>query len=183
MYISRQKFQENIAEYLLYMWQIEDIIRAFNFNIEDIEYNIIRPNYEDENQVAEVKAWYADLIRKMKNDKIEKKGHLTELNDILTELYYLHNTLLSVTKSGKYIRLYEDALENINEFRDRSNAKSMNEVEVCLNALYSKLLLRLQKAEISKETEEAFETFRKVIAFLSVSYNQMKRGDMNFQMN
>ena len=29
MIIARQKKQENIAEYLLYMWQIEDIIRAF----------------------------------------------------------------------------------------------------------------------------------------------------------
>ena len=28
MYIASQKRKENIAEYLLYMWQIEDLIRA-----------------------------------------------------------------------------------------------------------------------------------------------------------
>jgi hypothetical protein len=183
MYIARQKLHENIAEYLLYMWQVEDIIRAFNFSLEDIEFSVIRPHYDDDNKIVEIKAWYADLIRKMKSDKVEKKGHLYELQEIVTELFYLHNTLLSVTKDEKYIHLYEEARENMDEFRERSNSKNMNEVELCLHALYSKLLLRLRKVEISKETEAAFESFRKLIAYLTVSYHQMKNGNMNFQMN
>ena len=39
MFISQQRRKENVAEYLLYMWQIEDIIRANNFSIEEIEKN------------------------------------------------------------------------------------------------------------------------------------------------
>lgn len=34
MYISQQLKQQNIAEYLLYMWQIEDLIRANGFDME-----------------------------------------------------------------------------------------------------------------------------------------------------
>lgn len=34
MYISKQLKQKNIAEYLLYMWQVEDMIRANNFDME-----------------------------------------------------------------------------------------------------------------------------------------------------
>jgi hypothetical protein len=41
MFIATQKKKENIAEYVLYMWQIEDIIRAYKFDIEAIKANII----------------------------------------------------------------------------------------------------------------------------------------------
>lgn len=35
------KKRENIAEYLLYMWQIEDLIRANNLDIDKIQSTII----------------------------------------------------------------------------------------------------------------------------------------------
>ena len=41
MIIASQKKKENIAEYLLYMWQIEDIIRAYGLDIEQIQKHII----------------------------------------------------------------------------------------------------------------------------------------------
>jgi len=41
MLVASQKRKENIAEYLLYMWQMEDIVRAFNLDIERIRQNII----------------------------------------------------------------------------------------------------------------------------------------------
>lgn len=37
MIIASQKRKENIAEYLLYMWQIEDIIRAYKLDIDTID--------------------------------------------------------------------------------------------------------------------------------------------------
>ena len=36
MLVAQQKLQENIAEYILYMYQIEDVVRAYNFDIEEI---------------------------------------------------------------------------------------------------------------------------------------------------
>ena len=41
MFIASQKRKENIAEYLLYMWQIEDLIRANNLDIDNIAQNIV----------------------------------------------------------------------------------------------------------------------------------------------
>ena len=41
MYIASQKHKENIAEYLLYMWQIEDMIRAYGLDIDRIKTNVI----------------------------------------------------------------------------------------------------------------------------------------------
>ena len=36
MFISRQLKQQNIAEYLIYMWQVEDLIRAYKCDLETI---------------------------------------------------------------------------------------------------------------------------------------------------
>ncbi|MDE6294965.1 MAG: DUF4924 family protein, partial [Muribaculaceae bacterium] len=36
MYTASEKKRENIAEYLLYMWQIEDLIRSYNLDMDRI---------------------------------------------------------------------------------------------------------------------------------------------------
>ena len=137
MHIAEQKYRENIAEYLLYMWQIEDIIRAFDFDIEKIENNLIRHNYEDEELIVQVRNWYDSLVRKMVREKLQKSGHLTELG----------------------------------------------EIEIALTGLYTKLLLKLKGVDITKETEDAFDTFRKLVSYLTKQFHKMKRGELNFQYN
>ncbi len=42
MLIAEQKRKENIAEFILYIWQLEDILRAYNFDIETINEHIIK---------------------------------------------------------------------------------------------------------------------------------------------
>ena len=41
MLIARQKKQENIAEYVIYMYQVEDMMRACGLDIETVKKNII----------------------------------------------------------------------------------------------------------------------------------------------
>ena len=41
MFISKQLKENNIAEYLIYMWQVEDMIRANGCDIEKIKKNIV----------------------------------------------------------------------------------------------------------------------------------------------
>ena len=61
MYISQQLKKQNIAEYLLYMWQIEDLIRANRFDMESIRKNIINayPSLTEEQKQA-LDQWYQD---------------------------------------------------------------------------------------------------------------------------
>ena len=40
MFISKQLKQQNIAEYLIYMWQVEDLIRAYGCNVEQIRQSL-----------------------------------------------------------------------------------------------------------------------------------------------
>ncbi|MDE5961245.1 MAG: DUF4924 family protein, partial [Duncaniella sp.] len=76
MYIASQKHKENIAEYLLYMWQIEDIIRANNLDIDSIKANVIDRFNLDPSQEKEMVERYESLIDMMRRENVEKTGHL-----------------------------------------------------------------------------------------------------------
>ena len=183
MLIAQQKLEENIAEYILYMYQIEDVIRAYNFDLEAILNNYVRPQLPDESFMPQYRAWYNGLIQDMKDQLKTKTGHLLDLNEILVELSFLHNTLRAQAGDGKYIGLVDAAKPFITEFKEKSNLKDKNDVELLFGAMYMKLLLRLQKKEISPETEEAFDAMRIMLAYLAKAYHQMKRGDLDFLKN
>lgn len=183
MLIARQKLQENIAEYVLYMFQIEDLIRANQLDLELIMQSYVLPQLPDPSLEEEYRLWYADLIRQMKMQRLEKSGHLNDLRDVFVELSYLHNTLINVAHDTKYREIFDKSLVYINEFKERSNLKDKNEIELCFHALYMKLLLLLQRKEISDSSEEAFDAMRLLLAYLAKYYHKMKKGDLDFLKN
>jgi len=91
--------------------------------------------------------------------------------------------LLNMANDQKYRAVFESATPYIEEFKERSNLKDKNHIEIIFHALYMKLLLKLQKREISAETEEAFDAMRIMIAYLARTYQQMKSGNLNFLNN
>ena len=64
MFISQELRKKSIAEYVLYMWQVEDLIRAYGCSLSRIknEYVSRFADYTDE-QREELTDWYGDLIR------------------------------------------------------------------------------------------------------------------------
>ncbi len=183
MQIAQQKKQQNIAEYIIYMYQIEDILRAFRFDIEEVMEHYVRPQLPDASFENQYRGWYEDLIRQMKMQRIEQSGHLNELKEIIIELSYLHNTLINMTKDVKYQEVFERAVQPIEDFQAKSNLKDKNHIEVAFHGMYMKLLLKLQKKEISAESEEAFDAMRMMLAYLSRGYHKMKSGDLDFLQN
>jgi hypothetical protein len=183
MFVAQQKQQENIAEYILYMFQIEDLIRAYNFDLEHIINEYVQPQLPDHSFVDQYRQWYKGLISQMQSQRIEKLGHLHDVKDVLVELSYLHNMLLNMSKDEKYKVLFETATPYIEEFKDKSNLKDKNHIELLFHAMYMKLLLRLKKQEISAETEEAFDAMRVLLAYIARTYKQMKSGELNFLNN
>lgn len=183
MLIAQQKLKENIAEYILYMYQIEDVIRAYQFDLNAILENYVKPQLPDNSFLSQYTKWYSDLITNMKSQRIEKTGHLHEINEVMIEISYLHTTLINMVKDQKYIALFEVAIVNIEDFKEKSNLKDKNHIEIAFHALYMKLLLRLQKKEISAESEAAFDTMRILLAYLAKAYHQMKNGSIDFINN
>lgn len=183
MLVARQKEQENIAEYILYMYQLEDVIRAFNFDLDALMNKYVLPQLPDRSFESQVRKWYEDIIKDMKREGIEQQGHLMRLREVLVELSYLHNTLIATVKDSKYKNLTDAAGPYIEEFATMSNLSDKNHIEIALHAMYTKLLLRLQKKEISSETEAAFDSMRIMLAYLSRAYHKMKSGDLDFLSN
>jgi len=178
MFISEEKKKTNIAEYVLYMWHIEDVIRACSFDIESIKNHVIVPQQLDEEKSHQLEQWYIGLIKKMKLQRIEKSGHLRDLSEIVNELSLLHQTLLDYYKDEKYADIFSKAEVFLEDFRKVAKAKTASHIALFFEALYGKLILKLKQKEISEASEEAFAAFTKALGYLSIKYNEMKQGTL-----
>lgn len=183
MLIAQAKKKENIVEYVIYMFQLQDMLRGIKFDPEFIRYNIAHQMSQDEQVREDIYKWYIDLASKMKKEGLEESGYTTSLNETLSELIMLHGMLLQQMNDEKYIALHEKAQPFINEFREKSNDPKSNEILVCINAIYGKLLLKIKQKEISKETEEAFSAFTNLLAFLAKKYKDIFSQSMGVLSN
>ncbi len=171
MIIASQKRKENIAEYLLYMWQIEDIIRANDLDLSKIEKNVIdRYNLTPE-QRKEMVEWYESLIDMMRREGVEKSGHLQLNKNVIIQLAELHQALLKDPQFPEYTAEFYKTLPYIVELRSKSGDNPAGELETCFNALYGMLMLRLQKKEITPETENAVKQISRFIALLAKDFH------------
>ncbi len=181
MLVANVKKESNIVEYVIYMYQIEDLIRSFNFNLDKIDREIVQ-KYEQTLKVKEqIKIWYSDLIKKMKEEGIQEKGHLKELDEIVEGLEVLHQSLLNTFQLEEYKDLYGKAQSSIEELRSKSDVKIRpSEIALSINGLYGLLVLRLKKQPITDETQLALNKISAMMGNLAFQYNQMKMGKLRF---
>ena len=173
MFIASQKKKENIAEYLLYMWQLEDLIRANNLDIDRIQQSIIDAytGLEDD-QKKNLREWYESLIDMMRREGVVEKGHLQLNKNVLIQLNDLHKRLLSDSKFADYAAEFYKTLPYIVELRAKAGENKADEIETCFNALYGLLMLRLAKKEVTPETLQAAQQITRFLALLSSFYKK-----------
>lgn len=164
------KKQDNIAEYLLFMWQTEDLLRAYGLDIERVWQHLIEPLQKSDEEKKEIRDWYEGLIIMMKSENVQEKGHLQINKNIIIELTDVHLRLLNNPQESAYIAVYYKTLPFIVELRAKSEQTDIPELETCFTALYGYLLLKMQKKEISRETQQAVEQIAKLLAMLSEKY-------------
>lgn len=181
MFISQELRKKNIAEYLLYMWQIEDIIRAYDCSLARIRREYIeRFNYTDE-QKEEMTDWYGNLVRMMNSEGCREHGHLQINKIVIQQLSELSAELLSSSKFPFYNSEYYKVLPFVVELRKRGADNNENEIETCFNALYGVMMLRLQKKTVSPDTEHAIKEITTFIGMLSDYYLKDKKGELKFE--
>ena len=167
MIIARQKKKENIVEYLLYMWQVEDLIRAFRFDMDAIEAHLLSKYEQPEPVMREIRQWYKKLVDRMKEEGVMEKGHLRQNNEIVSEMTLLHKQLLRSSSETVYGSLYYKVLPAIVQLRAQSGDTRTSEIETCLTAVYGYVLLKMQGKEISDETTESLKDISRLLAFLA----------------
>ena len=200
MLVAKELRKKSIAEYLLYMWQIEDIIRAYQCSLTKIRKEYIdKFNYTDA-QKDEEEDWFGDLIRMMNQEGCRENGHLQINKVIMQSLNELHAQLLTSSKFPFYSAEYYRVLPFIVELRGKTkqvadrmarkneaNLKEIaanlghSEIETCFDVLYGVMMLRLQKKEISRETETAVKEITTLIGMLSDYYQNVKTEGLHFE--
>lgn len=169
MFIAKSIRKKSVVEYLLYMWQMEDLIRAYGCSLTRIRREYIdRFEYTDQ-QKDEEEDWFGDLIRMMNQEGKREKGHLAINEVLLQDLGDLHVRLLQSTRFPFYSAEYYRVLPFIVELRQKGD-KEIGEVETCLNALYGVMLLRMRQKPISPETAHAIKAITTFLGMLSDYY-------------
>lgn len=171
MIVASKKRKENIAEYLLYMWQIEDLIRANGLDIDKIRTNIIDKFNLDETQRREMTEWYESLIDMMRREGVTEHGHLQMNKNILNQLVQLHQALLKDPAFPEYTAEFYRTLPYIVELRGKAGGNQVGEIETCFTALYGMLMMRLQQKETSEATRNAIAQISRFIALLSKDFH------------
>lgn len=169
MFIAKSIREKSVVEYLLYMWQMEDLIRAYGCSLTRIRREYIdRFEYTDQ-QKDEEEDWFGDLIRMMNQEGKREKGHLAINEVLLQDLGDLHVRLIQSTRFPYYSAEYYRVLPFIVELRQKGD-KEIGEVETCLNALYGVMLLRMRQKPISPETAHAIKAITTFLGMLSDYY-------------
>ncbi len=174
MYIARRLRQSHVTAYVLYMYQVEDVIRAYGLEIERIcNQYLPRFNYTQD-QLAEVEEWYANLISMMREENIQEKGHLQVVRNTVLLLADRHQELLQDPKQSFYNTAYFKALPCIVDLRAHGASREVHEIENCLDAIYGVTLLKMKGQEVSEATENAIKPIVHLLEMLSKEYNNEK---------
>ena len=143
--------KNNIAEYILYLWQIEDYLRAF-------------PQQAESNQELQ------DLLNMMRQENIMEHGHLQLAQNALRELEELHDDLLE--QEATYRAAMIQLTPSLNLLKAKTDHPTMSNIEACLTLLYQIMLLNLQKRPISSETELVQKQATQLLQYLSKTYKE-----------
>jgi len=174
MIIAQQKRKENIAEYLLYLWQVEDLLRACRLNIDTVEKTVIAHYDVDDNTRHDIKEWYESLIKMMELENVREKGHIRVCHNVLIRLNDLHVQLLAdQSRFPDYHADYYRTLPYIVQLRATlPQDERPSELETCFNALYGVMMLHLQGKEISQDTAAAISQISHFIGLLAAYFKR-----------
>jgi len=140
---------ENIAEYILYLWQLEAYLRAF-------------PDKAD--STPELK----EIADMMHAEGLMESGHLQLAKNALSQMEDLHDELLATEAPYRAVVLHIEP--SLNLFKAKTDNPTMSDVEACLTLLYQVMMLRLQQKEISEATAVVVNDATQLLRFLSKTF-------------
>lgn len=181
MFVAKQKRQENIAEYLLYMWQVEDILRALRLDPDQIHRYVERGYRCTDEERAEVEQWYLTLAEEMRREGVVERGHLRRLTDLMDQLEELSSQLLRQKEETLFATLYYAALPAIVQLRDKAGDSATGEVETAFVGLYGYIQLRERGSEVSEETLQGMKQLSTFLAMLADRFRRIEEGEMTLE--
>jgi Domain of unknown function (DUF4924) len=175
MVLADKKKQENISEYIIYMYQTEILVRNFAFDIGKIRALVVE-HIKDENLdkagKEELVTWYQEVISKMLKEELGNEGHLEEVQNIVKELSDLSMSLQ--VKDKAYFDAFNLARPFIRESIQASDGLITDPIQACLNGVFGLLIARMNGTEVEVKQMEFIEHFGNVLSLLSYHYGNSK---------
>ena len=159
MYIAQSKRKENIAEYILYLWQLEDLLRALQFSPEAVYSQLVQKQERlSEQQKQQALVWYMELA----------------------DLDNLHRQLLTLPAGENYRRLYGAIAPELPGLKSKLGKPGMSDVELFFRALYAVMLYRI-KGDRSKQgyIDDVIGLISPVVAELATMFRRIERGEVD----
>ena len=171
MIVAQKLRTQNISAYIIYMFQVEDVIRAYGLDLDRICNEYLTKFQYTKEQIDDQRDWYAGLIRMMQEEGVQENGHVQVVKNTLLLMYDRHQELLADPKQPFYSAAYYKALPYIVELRSKGMNKEKNEIENCVDALYGATLLKIQGRELTDETKQALQPISHLLEMLSKLYS------------
>ena len=190
MIIAQRLQHENRAEYLLYMFQVEDILRAYNCDDQRIADEYLARFQVEPETMANMRQWYVDLCEMMRSEQKMEHGHLQICNNVVIGLEDLNAALLSSEKFPYYKQMYYKVLPYVVELRAKHGDVSTmtaatntphSELMYLFEFLYGIMILRLKQAPISQGTEETVKNITAFLGQLSEYWKADKEGKLELE--
>ena len=177
MDIAQAKRKENIAEYILYLWQIEDLLRALQFSPEAIYSQFVAPRNLDEQSQNVLLMWYMDIAALLQEEEKQSSGHLNHTLHLIADMHNLHLQLMQLPMGAHY-RTVVARLEPYLPTLRTIFGKNISDTELCFRALYATMLYRI-KGGGEKAVTDTIEFISPVIATLTAMYHKVERGEID----
>lgn len=177
MTIAEQKRQNNIVEYIIHMYQSEDLIRAFECDIEKVKEYVIKHIPQQQDKKEDLTQWYSELLDQMTKEKILVQGHLKSVQKDVNHLDLLKDKLLK--KDKEFITIYDNAKPHIEEMLALAKGQVTSEIQICINGIYGLLIAKINGREVPEEFMPAIDQFGNVLSYLSYKFKQEEYTNNN----
>lgn len=180
MQTAQVKRKENIAEYILYLWQLEDLLRALQFSPEAIYSQLVAPREADETEKQAIFLWYMELANLLRKEGKEQAGHLEHTLHLIADMQNMHLQLMKLPTGENYRALYARLEPELPRLRELVKDSSVSDVELCFRALYAVMLFRIKGDKKHEQTiNDVLEVVSPVVAELARTYHLAETGQID----
>lgn len=173
MFLSREIRSTNIAEYLLYMFHLEDMMRAMDLDENKID-KFISGTYPEESR-AEAREWYKNINEMMKYEGVQEKGHIHIITNQIRDLEEFFLKLKNNNDEG-FNKAYSLVSPVFDKIRSRKSPESISVAEMALNIMYWFMAQKLAGNKVSDMQTKQIRNISAFLAVLSSRFNQYENG-------
>jgi hypothetical protein len=179
MDIARQKRDENIAEYILYIWQLEDLLRALRFDPKAIFDTLVAPREASDEWKLAAQEWYMEIADLLTREGKAEGGHLDHTLHLVGEMNDLHLMLGEQPAGRAYREVFARLSPSLPALRGVLGRADISDIELAFRALYAAMLYRMKGGHRKEITDDVVELVSPVIAMLSDTYHKVERGELD----